>query len=233
MRKSFILTKRRAISETIGTLMILVVTVAGAVLLSNLLSDNFFPVDQTPTVDVRVDSLRLSSYDARDSDALTDIPNLDNEFNQLLCTASCNANPNNLPSKILNPIPADQGTEFIVLQVRNMNTVSVFLSTVSIKNVGHSWDANTVNKDLDLTANSIAGTYPLAGKFSIIPVSNDPPITQLGTNEILAGGEVRLLIKLSEQIQPDIDMWSSLRILVNFGSNQPAEFIILSGDAKW
>ncbi len=233
MRTSFIITKRRAVSETIGTMMILVVTVAGAVLLSNLLSDSFYDRDQTPAVEVRVDSVRLSSYDSRDSVALTDVPNLDNEFNQLLCTQSCNTNPNNLPSKTVNPIVIDQGTEFIVLQIRNMNLSPIFVDTVTIKNQAHSWDSNTVNKDLDLTANSIAGQYPLAGKFSIISVSNDPPITQQGTNEIPAGAEVRIVIKLSEQILPDIDMWNSLRILVNFGSNQPAEFIILSGDAKW
>ena len=233
MSRSSILVKRRAVSEIFGTMMVLIVTVAGAVLLSNMLSANFFPVDQTPTVESRVESIHLTSYDARDSIELTDIPNLNNEFSQLLCTDSCTTNPHNLPSSVINPNPTDQGTEFIVLQIRNQNIQSVFLKNVLIKNVGHSWDTNTQNQILDLTANSITGKYPMAGKFSIIPVSNDPPITQQATNEIPAGAEVRLVIKLSEQIQPDIDMWSSLRILVNFGGAEPAEFIILSGDAKW
>jgi len=41
------------------------------------------------------------------------------------------------------------------------------------------------------------------------------------------------VIKLSGDIPQNIGMWSSLRVLVNFGGSQPAEFIILSGDAKW
>jgi hypothetical protein len=60
-----------------------------------------------------------------------------------------------------------------------------------------------------------------------------PTITQIATNEVLADGEVRVIIKLSDNIPQDIGMWDSLRILVNYGGPQPAEYIVLSGDAKW
>lgn len=227
--------KRRAVTEIVGTLMILVVTVAGAVILSNLLSDQFFAIDQHPTTEARIDSIRLTSYDTRDSVELTNVPNLSNTFNQLLCTASCaiTADPNNLPSNVVNPDPTDQGTEFIVLQIRNMNINPVLIQNVLINNVGHTWD-NTAVGTLNLDDNlGLGGNYPRAGTFSIIPVQNDAPIQQLGTNEISGDGEVRLVVKLSDSIPQDIGMWSSLRILVNFGGSQPAEFIILSGDAKW
>ena len=222
--------KRRAVSQVIGTMLILAITVAGAVFLSNLMSNEFFAVDQHPVAESRIDSIRLTSYDTRDSVKLTNVPNLNNTFNQMLCTkgdsAECTiVNGDNLPS--------NGGTEFIVLQIRNMNLDSVFIHNILINNVGHTWDDLAVG-DIVLTSNiGSGGNYPRAGTFSIISVENDSPIKQLATNEIPGDGEVRLVIKLSDDIPQDIGMWSSLRVLVNFGGSQPAEFIILSGDAKW
>ena len=222
--------KRRAVSQIIGTMLILAITVAGAVLLSNLMSKEFFALDQHPVAEARIDSIRLTSYDTRDSVELTNVPNLNNTFNQMLCTkgdsAGCTiGNVDNLPK--------NGGTEFIVLQIRNMNLNSVFIHNILINNVGHTWD-NLAVGNIVLTNNlGSGGNYPRAGTFSIIPVENDAPIKQLATNEIPGDGEVRLVIKLSDEIPQDIGMWSSLRVLVNFGGSQPAEFIILSGDAKW
>jgi hypothetical protein len=247
MKGNYCFRKRRAVTELVGTLMILVVTVAGAVILSNLLSDKFLVVDQNPVQETRVSSIRLTSYDTRDSVDLTNIPNLSNTFNQLLCVSDdvdndpskCQvAIPNNLPSDSINPVVTNQGTEFIVLQIRNMNLNSIFIQNILINNVAHTWDQSTSNQILDLTANDLTippgpRKYPLAGTFSIIASSNTSPLIQQATNEIPGDGEVRLVIKLSNQIPQDIGMWDSLRILVNFGGSQPAEFIILSGDAKW
>lgn len=247
MNRNYCFRKRRAVTELVGTLMILVVTVAGAVILSNLLSDKFLALDQNPVQETRLSSIRLTSYDARDSVELTNVPNLSNTFNQLLCVSDdidndpskCQvAIPNNLPSDTVNPVVTNQGTEFIVLQIRNMNLDSVFIQNVLINNVAHTWDQSTSNQILDLTVNDLTippgpRKYPLAGTFSIIPSSNDSPLIQQATNEIPGDGEVRLVIKLSNQIPQDIGMWDSMRILVNFGGPQPAEFIILSGDAKW
>jgi len=222
--------KRRAVSQVIGTMMILAVTVAGAVFLSNLMSNEFFAVDQNPVAEARIDSIRLTSYDTRDSVELTNVPHLNNTFNQMLCTKGdsdeCTiVNADNLPS--------NDGTEFIVLQIRNMNLDSVFIHNILINNVGHTWDEFAVGNLVLTNDLGSGGNYPRAGSFSIIPVENDPPIKQLATNEIPGDGEVRLVIKLSDNIPQDIGMWSSLRVLVNFGGSQPAEFIILSGYAKW
>jgi len=224
--------KRRAVSETIGTMMILVVTVAGAVLLSNLLSDGLFSVDQSRVADnPRLDSIQLTSYDTRDSVKLTNVRNLNNTFNQMLCTNGDSAECTIVSADNL---PINDGTEFIVLQIRNMNVNPVFIHNVLINNVGHSWDQNSVGL-LDLTNNlGAGGNYPAAGKFSIIPVENNYQATQqFTTNQIQGDQEVKLVIKLSSNIPQDIGMWSSLRVLVNFGGPQPAEFIILSGDSKW
>lgn len=223
--------KRRAITETVGTMMVLVVTVVGAVFLSNLMSEEFFVADQNPVADARLDSIQLTSYDTRDSVKLTNVRNLNNTFNQMLCTNGDSAECTIVDSDNL---PINDGTEFIVLQIRNMNVDSVFIHSVLVNNVGHTWDDNAVGV-LDLTDDlSGTGNYPAAGRFSIIPAVNDYQQTNLyDTNQIQGDEEVKLVVKLSNQIPQDIGMWSSLRVLVNFGGPQPAEFIILSGDAKW
>jgi len=64
-------------------MMILVVTVAGAVFLSNLMSNEFFAVDQQPVAEARVDSIRLTAYDTRDSVKLTNVRNLNNTWQVL------------------------------------------------------------------------------------------------------------------------------------------------------
>ena len=51
--------KRRAVSETISTLLILSITVLGAVFVANFVRDGFFSVDQTPaTVEQRANSMQ-------------------------------------------------------------------------------------------------------------------------------------------------------------------------------
>jgi FlaG/FlaF family flagellin (archaellin) len=222
--------KRRAVSQIIGTMMILAITVAGAVFLSTLMSNEFFAVDQNPVAEARIDSIRLTSYDTRDSIELTNIPNLNNNFDQMLCTTDVIGE---CTITSVDNLPVNGGTEFIVLQIRNMNINSVFIHNILINNVGHTWDESAVG-DLVLTSDiGSGGNYPHAGTFSIIPVENDVPIKQIATNLIPGDGEVRLVIKLSGDIPQNIGMWSSLRVLVNFGGPEPAEFIILSGDAKW
>ena len=74
--------------------------------------------------------------------------------------------------------------------------------------------------------------YPHAGKFRIIPISNNDPILQDISNEIPGGKEVRIVIKLSENFIEDIEMWRPLQIHLVHGGAQPTEYIILSGDTR-
>ncbi len=225
--------KRRAVSETISTLLILSITVLGAVFLANFVRDGFFSLDQNPsTVEQRVNSLQLTGFDTRDSAKLIDVTNLNNDFNQVLCTT--NNAPCSVTPATANAIPSASGTEFITLKIRNMNVDSVYLQKILINTVSHDWDAGTSNNDLVLPGLGPGISYPFAGNFSIIPVAEKPfPIRQASTNEIMGDEEVRVIVKLSDKISQDIKMWDSLLIQVNFGASQPAEFIILSGDAKW
>ena len=226
--------KRRAVSETISTLLILAITVLGAIFVANFVRDGFFSVDQNPSpLDLHASSIQLSGYDTRDSDTLIDVVNLDNDFNEMLCTqgdsVQCSVSP-----ATANNLPSASGTEFIVLKIKNMNVNSVHLQNILINGVGHDWDWGTSNNDFDAPGLGPGISYPLAGKFSIIPVAEKSnPIRQASTNEVLGDEEVRVIVKLSNSITKDIKIWDAVLIQVNFGASQPAEFIILSGDAKW
>ena len=226
--------RRRAVSETIGTMLLLVITVVGAVMISNFLQDGFFQgVNQNPSgVEASSDSIQLTGFDTRDAEDLINIDDLHNEFNQILCAKGndpkCTMHPNP------DAIPSDDGTEFIALQLRNMNTGSVFFRNIQINNELHEWDDGTAGTQFDATLNIDAGTkYPKAGYFSIIPSPERPNSEiQFASQEVQGNEEVRVIIKLSEDLS-DIEMWDSMLIVVNFGGSQPAEFILLSGDAKW
>ena len=226
--------KRKAVAETIGTLLILAITVAGAVLVANFVRDGFFDVSQNPSgSDARADSIQLTGYDTRDSNTLINVASLDNVFNDdpTLCAKGNDAECTII---IADNIPKDDGTEFIALQLRNMNTNSVFLSNIQVNNVLHAWDDGTAGWSFDATLSGGAGTtYPKAGFFSIIPSPDRPnPDKQFVSQEVQGNEEVRVIIKLSETLS-DIKMWDSMLIVVNFGGSQPAQFIVSSGDAKW
>jgi len=67
MKNRLIVRKRRAVSEVIGTMLILVVTVAGAVFISNALHQGFFGVDQTPYGPESLESsIWLTGFDTRE-----------------------------------------------------------------------------------------------------------------------------------------------------------------------
>ena len=228
MNRYLRLRKRRGVSETIGTILIIAVTVAGAVLISNVMQNMALPFSSgADTSSVRPESLRLIGYDTRDSVNLSDVSELNNDFNQLLLTTGATA---------AEKIPSQGGTEFIVVHLRNTSINSVFLHNVFINNQGHTWDTVAAGQVLDPTFTGVTtGQFPADGKFSIIPITNGTtsPIKQIATNEVVGDQEVRVIVKLSGNIPQDIGMWDSMRILVNYGGTQPAEFIILSGDAKW
>jgi len=210
-------------------------------MISSLLQDGFFQgVNQSgSSIGLSSDSLQLTGFDTRDSEKLINVFSLNNDFTEsssgMLCAQgndiiNCPIPvPNNIPTD-----PANPGTEFIALQLRNMNPNSVFLINIQVNNELHEWDDGTAGTQFDATLNIDAGTkYPKAGYFSIIPSPERPNSEiQFASQEVQGNEEVRVIIKLSEDLS-DIEMWDSMLIVVNFGGSQPAEFILLSGDAKW
>ncbi len=209
-------------------------------MISNLLQDGFFQVNQNgSSIGLSSDSLQLTGFDTRDSEKLINVFSLNNDFTEsssgMLCAQGNDVIncpipvPNNIPTD-----PANPGTEFIALQLRNMNPNSVFLINIQVNNELHEWDDGTAGTQFDATLNIDAGTkYPKAGYYSIIPSPERPNSEiQFASQEVQGNEEVRVIIKLSEDLS-DIEMWDSMLIVVNFGGSQPAEFILLSGDAKW
>ena len=222
-------------------MLLLAITVAGAVVVSSFVSDGFFSgLDQNPSsVESRADSIQLTGYDTRDSDTLINVVNLDNNFvnepklcakgNDILECTNALLDINNIPRDLANP-----GTDFIALQLRNMSPDSVFLQNIQVNNILHAWDIGTADNQLDASSSLNAGTgYPRAGFFSIIKSPDRPNNEiQFPSQEVRGNEEVRVIIKLSENLS-NIEMWDSMQIVVNFGGNVPADFIVISGDAKW
>jgi len=218
-------TKRRAVSVVISSLLILAITIVGAVMISNMISaSSISSISQTSRAEVASNALILSAYDTRDGTTLSSISSLNNEFDTVLCTDTCN-------SLSRDDIPANGGTDFIVIQLRNKNLFQVSINHIQINGVTHNWDSQTGGVVFNANFDDTSGKYPGAGKYSIIPASN-VSLEQHSIQNVEGGDEVRIVIKLNDNIQPDIGLGDSIHVLVNLGTSQPAEFFILAGDTR-
>jgi len=223
--------KRCAVAEVISSLLLVAITVAGAIILTTFLNDSFIQGGLAVSgSDSTLKTIKLVKYDSRDGGNLLEFTNLNNTSptNQKLCRASCN--PNKSPTD-----PVTPGTEFIVIQIENRSVNPIFLHDVWLGNATHSWDSGTANKDLLPGGSSIAGDFPVDGTFSILPVDttdkcNDPQ-KQCPDKEIQSGQRVNLLIKLDNN-NPDLELSKTIRAQFNIGANQLSEFLIESGGAQ-
>jgi len=220
--------KKRGVSVVISTLLVLAITIVGAMSVSNLMSNSLLTtVNDTPKQIIMANSMLLVGYDTRDGKDLSNVAMFSNEFDNMLCTVSCAGDSKALPSA--------GGTDFIVLQLWNKNTVDVPIRNIQVNGVIHTWDLQARNQNLDGTG--VHPAFPEAGKFSIIHHSNAGTLIQNGT-EIMTGDiEKRIIIKLSPDVigdlpSQDIGLGEPLRILVKIGDELPAEYVILSGDTK-
>ncbi len=223
--------KRRGVSVVISTLLVLAITIVGALSISNLMSTSALTtVNQAPKDIIMANSMLLVGYDTRDGLTLSDISGpkaLDNKPDGMLCTASCVGLPLALPSA--------GGTDFIVLQLWNKNNVDVPIRNIQVNGVMHTWDLQTRNQDLDGTG--VHPAFPEEGKFSIIHHSNAGTLIQNGTEIMFGDIEKRIIVHLSSQVEgdlvsKDIGLGEPLQILIKIGDQFPAEFVILSGDTK-
>jgi len=130
-------TKRRGVSVVISSLLILAITMVGAVMISNMIStSSISSISQTSKADVASNSLILSAYDTRDGTTLSSISSMNNEFDNVLCTDTCN-------SLSRDDIPVNGGTDFIVLQLRNKNLFQISINNIQVNGVTHDWDSQT------------------------------------------------------------------------------------------
>jgi flagellin-like protein len=215
--------KRRGISELIGTLVLLMVTAAGSSFLALIVNGSglestsesqIAPV--APTY-----SVRLVGYDTRDGSDLVEITTLDNKFDTKLCTTGCQVTPDNTPNNF--------GTDFIVLQIKNVSPNPIFIRNIQINGITHTWDQQTGTKTFDASINDFSGKYPLNGKFSILPASS---LVQKSDNKLTDDEEIQLVIKLSKDITSDISLSKPIQVLVDFGGIKATQFVISSGETK-
>ena len=193
---------RRAISDIIATLLLLGITVAGAVLVSAFFQgNNIFRYDST-TSGTQTASLKIIGYDTRDGPTLSGITGFDN------------SNPTN---SILTA-----GSEYIVLNVQNQGINKVVLQGVEINDITHSWDN---------TQGVLPSAYPAAGKFNIIPSTGTQPFTLRPTNELQRNDEVRLVIKLSSSL-PDINLNEPVRVKFYTNLIDASPVVITSGGIR-
>jgi len=227
--------KRRGVSVVISTLLVLAITIVGALSISNLMSTSALTtVNQTPKDIIMANSMLLVGYDTRDGLTLSDISGpkaLDNQPDGMLCTVSC-------AGASSTALPIAGGTDFIVLQLWNKNTVEVPIRNIQVNGIIHTWDLQTRFKDLD---GSAYPGFPREGQFSIIHHSNAGLLTQNGTETMAGDKEKRIIIHLSSQVvgkipppaPPDnIGLGEPLQILIKIADEFPAEYVILSGDTK-
>ncbi|MGH9999164.1 MAG: archaellin/type IV pilin N-terminal domain-containing protein [Nitrosopumilaceae archaeon] len=193
--------KHKAISDVIATLLLLGITVAGAVLVSAFFQGNNIFSPNSNNAGTQTASLKIVGYDTRDGTTISGISTFDNVFDSTLTS----------------------GTEFIVLNVDNQGISKVVLQSIGVNGVDHTWDQSTGN---------LPPTYPTAGKFSIIPTSNDAPIPLSPTNEIQSNDEVRIVIKLSSSITPDINLNEPIRIKFTTNLIDNSETLITSGGVR-
>jgi flagellin-like protein len=226
-KKNSRLKNRRGASEIISTMMLMGITIVGAVILTYFVNDAFINgnLASASSLNSSSENIFLLAYDTRDSSSLLTLLDVDNDATGFLCRDTCIGSPNS--------IPENGGTEFIVLQIQNSGFDTIFLEDITINNIVHTWDASTSGITLDASDDYLVGTnreYPADGMFSILLVGRNP-IIQNENIQIQSGQTVNLLIKL-DSMEPDIQLNKGLRILLDTGGIYPTEFFIETGDAR-
>jgi len=221
--------KRHAVAEVISSLLLVAITVAGAIILTTFLNDSFIQGGLAASgSDSTLKTIKLVKFDSRDGGNLLGLAGLNNTSpvtnptDQKLCRESCISNTN----------PRIGGTELIVIQIENRSVNPIFLHDVWLGNAIHSWDSFTANEILDPSAAPLSGGIPSDGQFSIFPTNVVMGTTKQNIdNQIQSGQTVNLLIKLDNN-NPDLQLSKTIRAQFNIGSNQLSEFLIESGGAQ-
>lgn len=218
------LRKRRGVAEVISTLLLVVITVVGAVILTTFINESFVSgsLAVTSSTDTTLKTIKLWGYDTRDGSDLMGYTLANNSTNLVLCRSSC---PTNDVSPLID------GSEFLVIQVENRGATPIHLKNIYLDNVGHVWDPISASQPLTPgSLDSSLGAYPSDGRFSILS-TDTTDLTQRANNQINGGETVNLLVKL-DNINPDIPLSKTIRVQLNIGANTLPEFLIESGGAQ-
>ena len=229
--------KRRGAAEVISSLLLVAITVVGAVILTSFLDETFVAgsLGTSSGSDSLIKSVKLVAFDTRDGSNLMNLQNLNNTSptDQILCRNSCSLNPNLSPSA--------GGTEFIILQIENNGVNPIFLHNIYLDGVNHTWDSTTSGIPLNPSGSINNGDFPSDGTFSIFPVNCDIGVgcdstvptnfRQFEEKQIPSGQTVNLLIKL-DNTNPDIPLSKTIRTQFNLGEKYLSDILIESGGAQ-
>lgn len=212
---------KRGVSEIIGGLLLLAITVVGGVVVFAVLQNSdqltFVTPDESLNPNV-IPNLILSGYDTRDAidlygiDAINNLTGTASGTVDLLCTkTSC----------------AGSGNEFIILRVRNDSNTVVEITSISVNEVEH-----TFNVDPQLVNNVFltdGTTLPGNGEFIIISGFGISSLKQESAAHLPEASEKRLVIRLSASIDPDISLSSNIRVIINSTAESTQLLIIPAG----
>jgi len=232
--------KKRAVAEVISSLLLVVITVAGAILVASFLGESFISSSMALVSgsDTTTKSIQLIAFDTRDGSDLFGYPTLDNIVDPvatplLLDGFLCRDGVDSGCAPLANKSPAAFGTQYVVIQIQNRDINPIWLDNVILDNVSHTWDITTQGVQLNGSVNPDAGTgdVPHDGMFSILPADDVLPAFQNMNNQITEGQTVNLVIKL-DMDNPDIPLSKTIRVQLNIGANTLQEFLIESGGAQ-
>jgi len=228
--------KKRAVAEVISSLLLVVITVAGAFLIASFLGESFVASSMSvvSSADTSTSTIKLRAFDTRDSLNLFGYTTLDNIVDPVATPTDgflCRDGFDSGCAPLANRSPDNFGTQYVVIQIENRGINPIWLSDVYLDNVGHTWDITTAGIDLNGSLNPSlpTSTVPHDGMFSILPA--DGTLTQNIDSQITEGSTVNLVVKL-DMVNPDIPLSKTIRVQLNIGVNQLQEFLIESGGAQ-
>jgi hypothetical protein len=218
--------KRRAGAEVISSILLVAITVVGAVILTSFMDETFVAgsLGASSGSDSVIKSVKLIGFDTRDGGHLMNIQTLNNTSasnptDQYLCRSTCDPNQT----------PHTGGTEIMVIQIENSGVNPIFLHNIYLDGVDHNWDSSTAGVDLNTAGNFADGNFPGDGSFSIISDISNP--IQRDDNQIQNGETVNLIIKL-DNTNDDLPLSKTIRAQFNIGANQLSEVLIETGGAQ-
>lgn len=187
------------VSEIISTLIIVSLTVVGSLFLYNYIN-GYVHIEN---LRVKHTNIMVIGYDSRDGGRIGGIQGIDNRTDGVLCANSCNPNR----------IPAQGGTEFIVLYIKNISPTSITINEIVINGAMHRWN----------------NTLPLSGGSFII-INGNNIVQGNGRNDIPSLTTSTVLIKLSNNIE-DVRLGSTIEIGIPLDGYMYREKIV-AGDVR-
>jgi len=200
-------TSKRGVSEIIGAMILLGVTVAGGLLVFVVVQNSdqltFVTAERQSLNPNVIPKLILSGYDTRDAVNLYNLPDIDNRSGPTsgvdsLCTVTTCAN-------------SGADTEFIILKVRNGSNIVVEITDITINEIDHIFDSDHSTPGQLLSSS----TVPEEGEFIIISGTGTSGILQEPLSFLPEGSEKRIVIRLNDGILTDIPLNSKMRIVIN------------------